>query len=320
MKGLGQTSVVAVKSVGGTGGLEWWSKDKLLPGDIVEQLRVVSNIVILANAPFAGGKAALHKEFRKIYNAGERVIVKVRRGSEFKEGSIVEVQACVVAEEAVMRKNHYFLADVNDKSRIVVLMDASEEECYTLQDETRKAFEEARKSRVFSAQLKDCLVPYTWQQKMQAFLPCPNSAMVFSLLLMPFQPNRAFLEFNDLEESSARAMAWLSSAQTSGVPITFVNIQIEPILQQGSGSSYFGSSSREDLSSVVNSGKYTIQDWQGSDIHIIRAVRLWFAPSAAELAINLKPAEGETRLGVGISRTEEIICVYVGRGFAMYLR
>ncbi|KAJ7515635.1 hypothetical protein O6H91_22G021600 [Diphasiastrum complanatum] len=309
MKGLGLRQVVAVKSVTGAGGLEWWSKDKLLPGDVLEQLRVVSNVVILVNAPFPGGKAGLQSELREIYNVGARVIVKARRGRrQDKEAIIVEVHACVVAEESVMRKKHYSLADANDKSHIIVLMDGSEEECISLQNETRKVLEEVRRSRVANAQLKDCLVPYTWQQKMQSFLPCPNSGMIFSLLLMPFQPNRAFPEFYDMEETSARAMAWLSSAQTSGVPITFVNIQIEPILLQGSGSSYFGSSSKEDLPSVVNVGKYTIQDWQGTDIHIVRAIRLWFAPAAAELSVNLKPTVGETRLGVGISRTEEGFC------------
>lgn len=42
------------------------------------------------------------------------------------------------------------------------------------------------------------------------------------------------------------------------------------------------------------------------DVDVVRAVRLWYSPAAAELAIDLKPEENESRLGVGISCTEEV--------------
>ena len=45
------------------------------------------------------------------------------------------------------------------------------------------------------------------------------------------------------------------------------------------------------------------------DVDVVRAVRLWYSPAAAELAIDLKPEENESRLGVGISCTEEVYSI-----------
>ena len=49
-----------------------------------------------------------------------------------------------------------------------------------------------------------------------------------------------------------------------------------------------------------------MQDREAMDVDVVRAVRLWYSPAAAELAIDLKPEENESRLGVGISCTEEV--------------
>jgi hypothetical protein len=49
-----------------------------------------------------------------------------------------------------------------------------------------------------------------------------------------------------------------------------------------------------------------VQDREAMDVDVLRAVRLWYSPAAAELAIDLKPEENESRLGVGISCTEEV--------------
>lgn len=49
-----------------------------------------------------------------------------------------------------------------------------------------------------------------------------------------------------------------------------------------------------------------VQDREAMDVDVVRAVRLWYSPAAAELAIDLKPEENESRLGVGISCTEEV--------------
>jgi hypothetical protein len=63
---------------------------------------------------------------------------------------------------------------------------------------------------------------------------------------------------------------------------------------------------KQDPVNVGNSGCYRLQDREAMDLDVIRAVRLWYMPAAAELAIDLKPEENEARLGVGISCTEEV--------------
>lgn len=67
---------------------------------------------------------------------------------------------------------------------------------------------------------------------MLSFLPVTGSAMVFSLLLMPAALSPKARDYASVENTSARAIAWLSAAQASGVPITFVNIQTEPLFMQ----------------------------------------------------------------------------------------
>lgn len=41
---------------------------------------------------------------------------------------------------------------------------------------------------------------------------------------------RAGSRYNDLEDTLARANAWLSCSQANGVPIVFMNIQTESLL------------------------------------------------------------------------------------------
>lgn len=67
---------------------------------------------------------------------------------------------------------------------------------------------------------------------MMTFLPVSGSAMVFSLLVMPPALSPKARDYAGVEQTSARAIAWLSAAQASGVPITFVNIQTEPLFMQ----------------------------------------------------------------------------------------
>ncbi len=67
---------------------------------------------------------------------------------------------------------------------------------------------------------------------MQTYLPVSGSATVFSLLVMPVALSPKGRDYAGLEDTSARAVAWLSAAQASGVPISFVNIQTEPLFLQ----------------------------------------------------------------------------------------
>ena len=86
--------------------------------------------------------------------------------------------------------------------------------------------------KLSSMKLKDSYVAYPWEQKMMTFLPVSGSAMVFSLLVMPPALSPKARDYASVEQTSARAIAWLSAAQASGVPITFVNIQTEPLFMQ----------------------------------------------------------------------------------------
>lgn len=65
---------------------------------------------------------------------------------------------------------------------------------------------------------------------MQEFLPVPNSSSFLSVLLLPKTSDRTASRYNDLEDTLARANAWLNASQASGVPIVFMNIQTESLL------------------------------------------------------------------------------------------
>lgn len=64
--------------------------------------------------------------------------------------------------------------------------------------------------------------------------------------------------------------------------------------------------SRQDPGETANAGIYSVQAYDGLEIDVVRAVRLWYVPSAAELAVDLRPEEGESLIGVDISRTDEV--------------
>lgn len=61
-----------------------------------------------------------------------------------------------------------------------------------------------------------------------------------------------------------------------------------------------------DLANVATMSLYGFEDYHGVDIGVVRAVRLWYAPVAGELALEIKLQPGDTRLGFAISRTEEV--------------
>ena len=65
---------------------------------------------------------------------------------------------------------------------------------------------------------------------MQEYLNVPHSSSFLSLLLLPKASDRVASRYNDLEDTLARANAWLHASQASGVPIVFMNIQTESLL------------------------------------------------------------------------------------------
>ncbi|KAG0585844.1 hypothetical protein KC19_2G043500 [Ceratodon purpureus] len=309
MAGGGNSPVVAVKLTNSTQA-ESWTEGRLLGGDVV--LQITSDTGVMLVAPFSGGKTGLMREVKKLYNAPGGIKIKVKRGS-----SIVEVRAKVAVDESSLLKKTYVLASATDSSHIATLVDAMEQDCLLLQDKSRKMLEATKMLRDFSKKddllvklssmkLKDSYVAYPWEQKMMTFLPVSGSAMVFSLLVMPPALSPKARDYAGVEQTSARAIAWLSAAQASGVPITFVNIQTEPLFMQFAD--YQVPGYKQDPAVIGNTGCYRLQDREAMDVDVVRAVRLWYSPAAAELAIDLKPEENESRLGVGISCTEEGFC------------
>lgn len=77
---------------------------------------------------------------------------------------------------------------------------------------------------------QDGYVSYPWEKRMQELLPVPNSSNFLSILFLPKASDRAASRYNDVEDTLARANAWLQAAQSSGVPIVFINIQTESLL------------------------------------------------------------------------------------------
>ena len=66
------------------------------------------------------------------------------------------------------------------------------------------------------------------------------------------------------------------------------------------------SGSLSDLSSLANASLYGFEDYHGVDIGVVKAARLWYTPSAGELAVDIRLQEGDTKLGFAIGRTEEV--------------
>lgn len=80
------------------------------------------------------------------------------------------------------------------------------------------------------ARLQDGYVSYPWEKRKQEMLAVPNSSCFLSLLLLPKASDVAASRYSDVEDTLARANAWLIASQASGVPIVFMNIQTESLL------------------------------------------------------------------------------------------
>lgn len=71
---------------------------------------------------------------------------------------------------------------------------------------------------------------FPWERKMADMLPVPNSSRFLSLLLLPRAADESQTRYLCLEDTLARADAWLMSSQSSGVPIVHKDVQVEPLL------------------------------------------------------------------------------------------
>ncbi|XP_043693336.1 uncharacterized protein LOC122643825 [Telopea speciosissima] len=289
--------VLAIECLKGSSKADEWNGNMLQTGDIVEELKIGN--VLSVRPPFKNGKHGVQKLLHTSFKKRETLIkVRVRRGRY----EVVELQACIVPNEAAGRKQ-YMLRSIDDPNYAVGFADRTESDCL--------AFQGSRRSRVVSAlskaQLQDGYVSYRWERKMQ-LLTVPNSSCFLSILFLPKASDRVASRYNDIEDTLARANAWLNASHANGVPISFMNIQTESLLTKISGetaSATVNAGSFSDLSNLANVSLYGFEDYHGVDIGVVRAVRLWYAPIGGEFALEIDLKEGDTKLGFAISRTEE---------------
>ncbi|OVA04811.1 histone H3 [Macleaya cordata] len=295
------TTVLAIECLKGSSKADEWNEDMLQTGDIVEELKIGNYLCV--PSPFKNGKNGVQKLLHESFKRKETSIqVRVRRGGGI-QGEFIQLQACIVPNESAGKKQ-YMLKSIDDPNYTVGFVDRTEGECVALQ--RSKSFRVA--CALSKAQLQDGYVAYPWEKKMQDLVPVANSSCFLSLLLLPKASDRVASRYNDLEDTLARANAWLNASQGHGVPIVFLNIQTESLLTKISGetaSATVNAGSLSDLSNLANASLYGFEDYHGVDIGVVRAVRLWYAPLGGEFALEIKLKEGDTKLGFAISRTEE---------------
>lgn len=294
--------VLSIECLRGSSKADEWTVDMLQTGDIVEELRIGTKTKsqIRYNSPFKGGRSGVQKILQEAYKKKETsIMIRVRRGSD----ELAELQACIVPNDASGKKQ-FVLRSIDDPNYVVGFLDRTEVECFEIQA--------SRSSRMVNAltrtKLQDGYVSYPWERRMQEMLTVPNSSNFLSILLLPKASDRVASRYNDLEDTLARANAWINAGQASGVPIVFMNIQTESLLTKISGetaSATVNAGSLSDLSNLANASLYGFEDYHGIDIGVVRAVRLWYAPVGGELSIEIKLKEEDSKLGFAISRTEE---------------
>ncbi|CAL5063728.1 unnamed protein product [Urochloa decumbens] len=309
-------TVVALECVAGSSKAEEWGGGGgvVQEGDVVEAVRVGrgggagagSAAALELEAPFKGGRAALHKALHAAFKRGDTSVeVRVRGGRE--------LQACIVPHHAGHSgggggvgggRKQYVLRSMHDPNYVLGFVDRLESECLDLQG--------SRSTRVASAlskaQLQDGYVAYPWEKKMRDILRTSNSSCYLSMLVLPQALDSNACRYESFDDTLARANAWLYSSQALGIPINFINVQSEALLTKISGdtaSSTVNSGSLSDLSNVTNATLYGFEDYHGVDIGVVKAARLWYSCVGGELLLEIPLEEGDTRLGFAISRTEE---------------
>ncbi|XP_009128642.2 uncharacterized protein LOC103853495 isoform X3 [Brassica rapa] len=276
----GNTVVLSIDCLKGSSKSDEWSGDMLQTGDIVEEIRIGS-----------GPGSAIFPKLRLFK----------RRGSH----DLSDLSACIVPNDSAGKKQ-YMLRSIDDPNYTVGFSDRTESDCLGIQASRGSRMVEA----LVRAKLQDGYVSYPWERRMQEALPISGSSNFLSILFLPKASayGRAGSRYNDLEDTLARANAWLSCSQANGVPIVFMNIQTESLLTKISGetaSATVNTTSLSDLSNLANASLYGFEDYHGVDIGVVRAVRLWYAPLGVELPIEIKLRDDDTKLGFSISRTEE---------------
>ncbi|KAK4763415.1 hypothetical protein SAY86_009183 [Trapa natans] len=296
--------VLSIECLQGSSTADEWTGGLLQTGDVVEELTFGDSPSL--RSPFKKGAAGVQKILRKSYKRNETsVLVRVRRGS----GESAELQACIVPNASAsltMKKKQqkYALRAIGDPNYTFGFCDRTENDCLRLQA--------SRNSRMlmelYSVSLRDGYISYNWEKKMQETLLVPNSSCFLSILFIPQASYPLTCHYNNTEDTLSRANAWLHASQASGVPLVFMNIQTESLLTKISGesaSSKVNTGPLSDMSNISSTSLYGFEDYHGVDIGVIRAFRLWYAPSGGEFGIEININDSDTKLGLSISRTEE---------------
>ncbi|CAO2837245.1 unnamed protein product [Amaranthus hypochondriacus] len=290
-RSFSNSKVLAIECIRGTSRADEWSGGLLQTGDIVEEIQVGG---LILRSPFRDGNSGVQKQLHLCFKSKLTAIrVRVRRG----DFDSAELTGCIVPEG---KKKRYVLRAIDDPNYAVAFFDRTEAECLQLQASRDSRLQHA----LNSTQIQDGYVAYPWERKMQTMLQVPNSSCFFSIL---FLPKASLTGYNDVEDTLARANAWLNASQASGVPIVFTNIQTESLLTKISGetaSSTVSASSLSDFPNLANASLYGFEDYHGVDIGVVRAVRLWYSP-IQEYPIEINIEEGDVKLGFAVSRTEE---------------
>ncbi|XP_047324300.1 uncharacterized protein LOC124927857 [Impatiens glandulifera] len=294
-------SVVSIECLKGGSKADEWTGGMLQTGDIVEELRIGRRNYMTVRAPFKNGRAGIQKLLHSSFRDKETsIFVRVKRGNS---DEYAELQGCIVPNEAAGKKQ-YMLRSINDPNYAIAFMDRTQADCIAIQGTRNARLEDA----LAVARLQDGYVQFPWEKKMREMLLVPNSSCFLSVLFLPKAADEASTHYNDLDDTLARANAWLSASQSTGVPLVFMNIQTELLLTKISGekaSSTVNTGSLSDLSNLAGASLYGFEDYHGVDIGVVRAVRLWYSPLGGEMSIEIKLKDGDTKLGFAISRTEE---------------
>eukprot|EP01018_Ginkgo_biloba_P006488 Gb_32639 [translate_table: standard] len=326
--------VVGVTQVDSRMPMEAWDELMPLPGDIVVGICDQGSPYHFITSSFPGGKAGVNNELRRLHRETHthQVSIRVMRGQ-----SIIDLDASIVPEKSGMLTNNKFrLGACSDDRHVVMVEDCTEERCIRLQgafklwtgqvirknlifinrtievqngfhlivrfaEQCETKFYHDVTRRILKARCNNQALTYNWKEKMKKYIPNEGSPVIFSLLFIPRDNSTEY--YPVIEDTTARVMAWLYAAQSSGAPLIFVNIQTEQISN---------SCSDHMLESF---GHYSLAVKQGSmennaeaKNHIAKGVRLWYLPGMAEITAILKLNIGETRFGIDISRTDEGFC------------
>ena len=85
-------------------------------------------------------------------------------------------------------------------------------------------------SQLTSITLKETYVSWaSWEPMIQQ---STSQSLIFSIVFFPHLSSNvsSIRSYASVDDTVARATAWFTTTQTSGVPITLFNLQVEPLL------------------------------------------------------------------------------------------